>query len=305
MICREAGPKAPPFILQPSSVSLASRTGRRAAVSNAVGDVTHCAYDTEGRVAATWGATYPVAYACDDAGRMVATTTTRDPAIGLSTSRVFDLARLLPVISGVLALSGCLSNPSGFGSLVVRVPPCTDAICVELYKDKRLAESRRVCRQAPRSGRCDFERLPRGFYTVVVAPEVDSFGAQRIAATNVMVASGTEMSMRVPQGRITVTCNFTGVPAPMWWNPSIVGPIRINRVLLGGETDGVFVQYLWLLDKRPDNQWTGTLGFLDEGDYRFTVFERDTGTGGIKDVQAVTVHLTASHFNGNGVRVSF
>jgi len=39
---------------------------------------THTAYDPEGRVVATWGATYPVAY--DDFGRMVAMASTRDPA---------------------------------------------------------------------------------------------------------------------------------------------------------------------------------------------------------------------------------
>ena len=41
---------------------------------------THTAYDPEGRVIATWGATYPVAYAYDPYGRMSAMATTRDPA---------------------------------------------------------------------------------------------------------------------------------------------------------------------------------------------------------------------------------
>jgi len=37
----------------------------------ALSNTTHTAYDPEGRVIATWGATYPVAYAYDAYGRMV------------------------------------------------------------------------------------------------------------------------------------------------------------------------------------------------------------------------------------------
>ncbi len=38
---------------------------------------THTAYDVEGRILATWGATYPVAYEYDDFGRMTAMYTYR------------------------------------------------------------------------------------------------------------------------------------------------------------------------------------------------------------------------------------
>jgi RHS repeat-associated protein len=54
--------------------------GRRTAVTNALGQATYTAYDPLGRVIATWGATYPVAYEYDTAGRMVAMATTRDSA---------------------------------------------------------------------------------------------------------------------------------------------------------------------------------------------------------------------------------
>jgi YD repeat-containing protein len=40
--------------------------------------VTHTAYDPQGRVVATWGATYPVAYEYDHHGRMTAMATTRN-----------------------------------------------------------------------------------------------------------------------------------------------------------------------------------------------------------------------------------
>jgi YD repeat-containing protein len=67
-------------------------TGRRVAVTNALGQVTHTAYDPEGRVIATWGATYPVAYEYDAFGRMTAMATTRDPA-----HESVNLITLLPV----------------------------------------------------------------------------------------------------------------------------------------------------------------------------------------------------------------
>ena len=54
-------------------------TGRRIAVTDALTNTTHTAYDPEGRVIATWGATYPVAYEYDPYGRMTAMATTREP----------------------------------------------------------------------------------------------------------------------------------------------------------------------------------------------------------------------------------
>jgi len=41
----------------------------------------HTAFDQAGRTVATWGATYPVAYAYDNRGNMIAMATTRDPAL--------------------------------------------------------------------------------------------------------------------------------------------------------------------------------------------------------------------------------
>jgi YD repeat-containing protein len=53
-------------------------TGQRIATTNALGQATHSAYDPQGRLLATWGATYPVAYEYDHFGRMTAMATTRD-----------------------------------------------------------------------------------------------------------------------------------------------------------------------------------------------------------------------------------
>jgi RHS repeat-associated protein len=52
--------------------------GRRIAVTDALSNTTHTAYDMQGRVTNTWGATYPVAYEYDEAGRMTAMKTWRD-----------------------------------------------------------------------------------------------------------------------------------------------------------------------------------------------------------------------------------
>jgi RHS repeat-associated protein len=68
---------SPPFV---TAYAYDPFTGRRVAVTNALGQATHTAYDAEGRVVATWGATYPVAYEYDALGRMSAMATTRDPA---------------------------------------------------------------------------------------------------------------------------------------------------------------------------------------------------------------------------------
>ncbi len=54
-----------------------SATGRRITVTDALANATHTAYDAEGRVLATWGATYPVAYDYDSYGRMTAMYTYR------------------------------------------------------------------------------------------------------------------------------------------------------------------------------------------------------------------------------------
>ncbi len=77
-------------------------TGRRTSVTDALTNVVHTAYDLQGRVTNTWGATYPVGYEYDAFGRMVAMQTWRDetaapdvtrwnydPATGLLTNKVY------------------------------------------------------------------------------------------------------------------------------------------------------------------------------------------------------------------------
>jgi RHS repeat-associated protein len=58
--------------------------GRRIQVIDALANTIHTAYDLEGRVLVTWGATYPVAYDYDDFGRMIAMYTLRDPSLVIS-----------------------------------------------------------------------------------------------------------------------------------------------------------------------------------------------------------------------------
>ena len=52
--------------------------GRRIAATDALSNTIYTAYDAEGRVTNTWGATYPVGYVYDAYGRMVAMQTWRD-----------------------------------------------------------------------------------------------------------------------------------------------------------------------------------------------------------------------------------
>ena len=76
-------------------------TGLRTTVTDALTNVVHTAYDLQGRVTNTWGATYPVGYEYDAYGRMAALHTWRneaaapdvthwlyDPATGLLTNKV-------------------------------------------------------------------------------------------------------------------------------------------------------------------------------------------------------------------------
>ncbi|MFA7149225.1 MAG: hypothetical protein WC109_10450, partial [Syntrophomonadaceae bacterium] len=51
--------------------------GQRTMVSNALGQVSHTAYNPQGQTIATWGTSYPVAYEFNTAGRMIAIATTR------------------------------------------------------------------------------------------------------------------------------------------------------------------------------------------------------------------------------------
>ena len=82
--------------------SYSPTTGRRISVTDALSNTTYTAYDPGGRVIATWGATYPVAYAYDAYGRMVVMATFRvegwagdqtqwlyDEATGLLTNKVY------------------------------------------------------------------------------------------------------------------------------------------------------------------------------------------------------------------------
>lgn len=62
---------------------------RITAVTGPLGNTVHSAYDGAGNVIAQWGATYPVAYAYDTAGRKTALATTRDA--NLSSANLFTL----------------------------------------------------------------------------------------------------------------------------------------------------------------------------------------------------------------------
>ena len=63
-----------------------SGTGQRIAVTDALTNTTYTAYDVQGRVVGTWGATYPVLYDYDDYGRMTAMYTLRDDTIATNDS---------------------------------------------------------------------------------------------------------------------------------------------------------------------------------------------------------------------------
>jgi RHS repeat-associated protein len=77
-------------------------TGRRIAVTKALGEVTETRYDVQGRVTNIWGATYPVAYGFDESGRIAEMGTWRqesgapdstrwlyDQATGLMTNKLY------------------------------------------------------------------------------------------------------------------------------------------------------------------------------------------------------------------------
>ena len=63
--------------------------GNRIATTNALGDTTFYAYDAANRLAATWGATYPLLHTYDTQGRRTSLSTTRDE---LSTFQPFNLS---------------------------------------------------------------------------------------------------------------------------------------------------------------------------------------------------------------------
>ena len=64
--------------------------GRRVQVTDALSNSTFTAYDVDGRVLATWGATYPVAYDYDDYGRMTAMYTYRGSGSLASYSEILN-----------------------------------------------------------------------------------------------------------------------------------------------------------------------------------------------------------------------
>ncbi len=62
--------------------------GRRTVVTDALGNSTYTSYDVDGRVLASWGATYPVAYEYDEFGRMTAMYTYRGTNALISYSEI-------------------------------------------------------------------------------------------------------------------------------------------------------------------------------------------------------------------------
>ena len=86
-------------------------TGRRIAVTDAMTNTTHTAYDLQGHVIATWGATYPVAYEYDPQGRMTAMYTYRGTNILSSQSQIANCKSQMDCTSWQYdSSSGLLTN---------------------------------------------------------------------------------------------------------------------------------------------------------------------------------------------------
>ena len=81
--------------------------GNRTATANALGDVVFRIYDPFSRVVAEWGATYPVRYTYDTAGRRTSLSTTRDGTTWDTTTWAYDAAT-----------GNCLSKTYADGSTV-------------------------------------------------------------------------------------------------------------------------------------------------------------------------------------------
>ena len=64
--------------------------GNRTPTAGAYGNTTFKSYDPLGNVVAEWGATYPVLYTYDTAGRRTSLSTTRDGIIGDTTTWTYD-----------------------------------------------------------------------------------------------------------------------------------------------------------------------------------------------------------------------
>ena len=81
--------------------------GRRSVVTDTLGNVTHTRYDAEGRAVATWGATYPVAYAYDTQSRMVQMGTYR------GATKITDYASFQSLVSSFDKTHWLYDNPTG------------------------------------------------------------------------------------------------------------------------------------------------------------------------------------------------
>ncbi len=96
-----------------------SATGLGIMVTDALANATHTAYDAEGRVLATWGATYPVAYDYDSYGRMTAMYTLRDSSLVITD------------------YSGLRSQISSFDKTTWSYDPATGLLTNKLYADNK------------------------------------------------------------------------------------------------------------------------------------------------------------------------
>lgn len=199
----------------------------------------------------------------------------------------------------------CVSTKTAdVGSLTVGLSGGSGALAVDLYRiDARGRYSFLDLKIAGYDG-VRFSRLPTGRYMAVVRPEVDSYGPQRLVATNLFMREATNMFIVVPAGTIRAKCSFNGVRAPAWWSPPDVAPIRVNRLRQNGDLDETFLLYLWIR-RDAGVTWVGDLGFLREGTYLFTLFEREPKGKGVKDLVSRKLRIGSDQLNGGLVEVVF
>ena len=99
--------------------------GRRSSISNALGQISHTAYDPLNHTIATWGTSYPVAYQFDTAGHMVAMATTR--------SNAYACVNLTELVSSGSDLNDC--NVQGLDITQWKYDEVTGLLTNKVYAD--------------------------------------------------------------------------------------------------------------------------------------------------------------------------
>ena len=217
-----------------TSYSYDPATGRRIAVTDALSNTVYTAYDLQGRVTNTWGATYPVAYTYDVFGRMIQMKTWRDEN-GSPDVTAWQYDEATGLLSNKLYAQGATGLPTRMMPLAA-LPPVFGRGCEHHYEYDLLGQLTGID-YSDSDSRCDHSHMTvlgrQLTVTDVLGTRTNIYDSATLALTEEQLAQGSTVSHAYDQlGRSAgvrsglttrlLTPTITSVASPLSlhpWNP--------------------------------------------------------------------------------------